>query len=512
MSLKLMLETAAGRYADKTAIVSGDRRLSYTELDEASNKVASALIAMGVNKGDRVAMLLNNSPEFVIIYFGIVKIAAIAVPLDTNCKVAEFASFFSDFLPKVLIGENNILQSLAPILPEHDSIKYVIDLDAESNDEFISYQQIIAAGSTRKVDDVAEPEDIAQIAYTSGSSYCPKGIVLTHHHLVTEAGISSGGFQQTDRDIVMLFALPMYHMFGLVAVLLSSLSQGSTVVIVPGTGLSVGSFLTTIEQERGTMYLGIPYIFTLLVNIAEKEGIKSNLSSIRLWCSAGAPLPLDIAQRFQKYYGFKLLDVWGLTETVCHITCPSLDGQFRPGSVGKALPGWEVKVVDDNGRELPLGHQGEILATGLLMTGYHNNPQATDEAVKDGWLYTGDIGKLNEDKYLFITGRKKDLIITKGQNIHPCDIEHVLSTHPKVAEAAAIGIPDELRGEVVGAVITPKAGEVVTEPEIKRYCLERLANYKVPKKIVFLDSLPRNTAGNIDKEAIRRQLSIPSLF
>jgi len=512
VSLKLMLEAAAGQYGGKTAIVSGDRRLSFLDLDEASNKIANALIQMGVDKGDRVAMLLSNSPEFGVIYFGIVKIGAIAVPLDTNCKVAEFASLFDDFQPKVLVGENPTLQPLAPLLSELKSIKHVIELGAESAGQFLSYRQIMATSSVRRVDVELKPEDTAQLAYTSGPAYCPRGVVLSHQHLVKEAAISANGFQQTDQDIMMLFALPMYHAFGLVAALLASISQGSTVVMVPGTGLSISSFLAVIEEEKGTMFLGIPYIFALLVNMAEKEGIGNDLSSIRLWCSAGAPLPLDIAQRFKQHYGFELVDVWGLSETVCHVTCPSLDGRVRRGSVGKALPGWEVKVVDDSGQELPPNHEGEVIARGLLMKGYYDNPQATAETMRDGWLYTGDIGKINEDGYLFITGRKKDLIITKGQNIHPGDIENVLGTCSKVAEAAVIGIPDELRGEVVGAVIRLQAGEVATEQEIKRYCLERLANYKAPKQIVFLDYLPRSAAGGIDKAAIREQLSIPSLF
>ena len=228
--------------------------------------------------------------------------------------------------------------------------------------------------------------------------------------------------------------------------------------------------------------------------------------------SAGAPLPIDTIKRCKQHYGFDILDCWGLTEAVCHVTCPPIDGSGKPGSVGKALPGWEVEVVDDNGRELPPNQAGEIIVRGPIMKGYYHNPQATAEIVKGGWLYTGDIGRVDEDGYLFITGRKKETIIVKGQNIHPSDIESVLYTHPKVAEAVVIGIPDELRGEVVGAVIALKEGEVATEQEIKKFCLERIASYRVPKQVIFLDSLPRTAAGKIDKGNIRDYLSIPSPF
>ncbi|MFC2072541.1 class I adenylate-forming enzyme family protein [Chloroflexota bacterium] len=512
LSLKLMLEEAAGRYKEKTAIVFGDRRLSYTDLDEASNKVANALIKMGVNKGDRIAMLLSNSPEFVITYFGIVKTGAIAVPLDTQYKVYELASIFDSALPKVLVTESPTLETLIPILSRFQFIKHVIDLSAKYEGQFLSYQEIMRVSSAQSIEVELVPEDIAHIGYTSGSSFRPRGVMLSHRSLVTEAAISGDGFRQTDKDIVMLFALPMYHVFGLVTVLLTSINKGSTVVIVPGTGLSISSFMAAIERERGTMFPGVPYIFALAVDMAERGAVKNDLSSLRLCASCGAPLPVDVIKRFKQHYGFNIVDCLGLTEAVCHVTCLPINGSGKLGSVGKTLPGWEVNIVDDNGRELPPNQAGEIIIRGPIMKGYYNNLQATAETIKDGWLYTGDVGKIDEDGNLFLNGRKKDIIIVKGQNISPSDIESVLYTHPKVADAAVIGIPDEMRGEVVGAVISLKEGKVATEQEIKRFCLERIASYKVPRQVIFLDSLPKTDGAKIDKGSIREQLSIPSLF
>ena len=503
MSLKLMLEEAARRYGEKTAIVLDDQRSSYADLDEASNKVAAALTKMGVNKGDRVAMLLSNSPEFVIIYFGIVKTGAIAVPLDTKYKVDELASFFNDSLPKVLIAESSTLEPLIPTLSSFKSIRRVIDLGSRYKGQFSSYQEIMAASSAQRIETEPEPEDIAQIAYTSGPSFHPRGIMLPHRCLVKEAAIVVDGLQQTNKDIVLLFALPMHHMFGFVGVLLASVYKGGTVVIVPGTGLSISSVTAAIEREKCTMFLGVPFIFALLIDMAEKEGIKNDLSSLRLCISAGAPLPIDIVRRFKQYYGFDIIDTWGLSEATCNATCPPLNGTGKIGSVGKALPGWEVKIVDDDGNELPQNQAGEVIVRGPIMKGYYNNPQATAEVIKDGWLYTGDIGKLDEDGNLFLAGRKKDTIIVKGQNIFPGDVESVLYTHPKVAEAAVVGIPDEMRGEVVGAAIRLEEGEAATELEIKQFCLERIVNYKVPKQVIFLDSLPRTAEGKIDKESLR---------
>ena len=200
-----------------------------------------------------------------------------------------------------------------------------------------------------------------------------------------------------------------------------------------------------------------------------------------------------------------IIDFWGLTEAVCHITCPPIDGSGKLGSVGKVLPGWEMKVVDGYGAELPVNQPGEIIVKGPITKGYHNDSQATAEVVKDGWLYTGDIGRVDEDGYLFLLGRKKELIITKGQNIHPCDIEAVLNTYPKVIEAAAVGIPDEMRGEIVRAYLSLKPGEVATEEELKRFCREHMADYMLPKQFIFLDSLPKTASGQIYKEALKRQ-------
>jgi long-chain acyl-CoA synthetase len=512
MNLKLMLEGTAGRYGDKDAIVFDDRRISYSELDEASNRLANSLITLGIRKGDRIAILLSNSPEFIVTLFGIAKTGAIAVPLDPRYRIGELTYLFNDCLPIALVAESSILGPLVPFVPKIKSIKHVIDVGSEYKGQFLGYQEILAAGTTQKINSEIASDDISLIMYTSSSSFHPRGAMLSHRSLVMEAAMSVDGYQQTHKDVMMLFALPMYHVFGMVAAVLGSIYRGSTVVIVPGTGLSINSFLAAVEREKGTMFLGVPYIFALAVDTAEKEGIKHDLSSLRLCASAGAPLSVDTVKQFKKLYGFDIVDCYGLTEAICHVTCSSLNGRGKLGSVGKALPGWKVKIVDGNGREMPSDVAGEMVVSGPIMRGYYNKSQATGEAIKNGWLYTGDIGKADKEGNLFVTGRKKDTIIVKGQNISPGDIESALSMHPKVAEVAVIGIPDKMRGEVIGAIISLKEGAVATEQEIRQFCLDRIASYKAPKQVVFLKSLPRTSNGEIDKETIRQQLSIPPLF
>jgi len=502
MNLKQMLGKVVERYGRKTAIVFGKRRLSYAELEEDSNKVASALIKFGVSKGDRVAILLPNSPELVVTYFGVVKTGGIAVLLDTKYKVRELASLFGNCEPKVLVAESPFLEPLVSVLPRFKSIKQVINLSSDNNGQFISYEEIMAADLGQRVEVEIEPEDIAHIAYTSGPTYRPKGVMLSHQGLVMSASMSGDAFQQTDKDVTILFALPLHHAFGLVVVLLASLAKGGTVAIMPG--LSISSVTELIESERATIFMGVPFVFGLIIHAAEEEGLKHDLSSLRLCVSAGAPLPPDTVERFRKCYGLDIIEFWGLTEAVGCVTCQPIDGTGKLSSVGKALPGYEVKVVNDEGKELFLNQAGEVIVSGAIMKGYYGNPQAGAAAIRDGWLYTGDIGKFDEDGDLFLVGRKREMIISKGQNIYPSDIEDVLHTHPKVAEVAVVGVPDELRGEMVRAVISLKEGESITEHEIIRFCREYLANYKLPKQIIFVDSLPKTATGRIRKEELRR--------
>ena len=502
MTLRLMLEEVAKQYGAKTAIALDDRRLSYAELDEASNKIANALSEMGLSKGDPVVMLLSNSPEFAIIYFGIVKTGAVAVPLDPRYKFAELASLFNNSQPKVLVAESPFLEPLVPALPKFKSIEHVIELGSKYEGQFLSYREIIATSSARKIEVELEDRDLAHIIYTSGPTSRPRGVMLSHGNLVAEVAISGDWFQQTDKDIVMLFALPLYHAFGLVIILLTSVSRASTVIMLPG--LYINRLVETIERERATIFMGVPYTFALAVNMAEKEGIKHDLNSLRLCVSAGSALPISIMERFKQHYGFDITQLWGLTEAVAHVTCQPIDGTGKPGSVGGALPGWEVKIIDDNGKELPTNQPGEIIVRGPFMKGYYANPEATARVIKDGWLSTGDIGKIDEAGELFILGLKKEMILVKGQNVYPIDIEAVLHSHPKVAEAAVVGIPDEIKGERLRAVVSLEEGESVTEWELQDFCRQYLANYKVPKQIIFMDSLPKTATGKIRKEDLKR--------
>ena len=503
MTLKDMLEAAAQRYGDKAAIICGERRLSYTEFNSAANKMASALKKLGVSRGQRVAMLLSSSPEFAVIYFGIVKIGAIAVPLDTKYKTGELSCLFDDCRPSVLVSEKPFLDAVAPLLDSLGYIKNVIDVTPGGGGCFLSYERIMAAESGQAAAGGVAPGDAAHIAYTSGPTFRPQGVMLLHGNLAKAAAISAAGFKQTDKDTVTLFALPMHHAVGLVVIMLTSLHAGSTVIMLPG--LSIHGLLETIEREKATIFMGVPFVHALLLREVAAGGIRHDIGSLRLCASAGAPLPLKIIDRYRELMGRELIQFYGLTEATCHVTCQPVDGGGKDGYVGRALPGFQIKIVDDTSSELGPNQPGEIIIKGPVMAGYYNNPQATGEVIKDGWLHTGDIGSIDEGGDIVILGLKKPMLIVKGQNIYHSDVEDVITTYPKVDEVAVVGIadPDGMRGEVVRAVIQLKPGQVAKEAEIKRYCLARLANYKVPKQVIFVASLPRMPGGQVDKEALK---------
>ncbi len=501
-NLKQMLEEIAKQHGGKTAVVFGERRLSYAELDEASNKLANALIEMGVGRGDRVVTLLADTPEFIIAIFGIIKSGGVTVRLNPRAKIEETASFIDDCQPKVMISESPVLETLMPNLNKFKSIEKIIDVSSKYHDgQFTSYQEIMNTASPKRVEAEPEPGDTADIAYTSGTTGRPKGIMLSHGTFLKGLNVVANGLKLSDKDIVMMFALPLYHMFAMVVDVLVPVYKGSTIVMVPG--LSIPSLTEAIEKEKGTVLVGVPAIHALAIETAEKEGVKHDTSSLRFVGSAGAPLPIESRKRFNKYYGIDITEFYGTSETPTIFTLQPLDGSGKFGSVGKIQPGVELKIVDDNGQEVPRGQAGEIVLRGCLMDSYYKNPEATAEVIKNGWYYTSDIGKIDEDGYVFILGRKKDMIIVSGHNVYPVDVEDTLHTHPKVAEAAVIGAPDKSRGEAVKAFISLKKGETATEAEIKKFCRERLVDYKVPREVIIMDSLPKTGSGKIRKQDLR---------
>jgi long-chain acyl-CoA synthetase len=499
MNLNQAIELSAAKFSDKIAIFHGERHISYSDLMVDIASFAKALSGRGVAKGDRVALYLNNSIEFVIAYLGTLKLGAVAVLLDPKYKQLELFSLLEDCRPCILISDSDSIRSL--IVKQLPSFVKCVVLVGGPEGDLQSFKAFLTSASAPEFFPAIEDGDLAHIAYTSGPSFQPRGVVVTHGNLVKEIEVSIGSFAQSSNDIVLQFALPMHHVIGLVVVLLAALRSGDSLVILDG--VSMESLASTIERYRITMFLGVPFIHAMLLRKIHNDGIKHDLSSLRVTGSAGDILPFSVVEGYRKLLGRKLVNFYGLTETLGHVTCETLTGESIQGNAGRVLPGWRIRVVDSAGCELPPCRPGEIIITGPMMKGYYRKPRINHEIMRRGWLHTGDLGFFDEETHLHVLGLQKDMLICKGQNIFPSDIEYILSQHPAVAEVAVAGVPDEIRGEVVGAAVVLKSQEHTSEAALTKYCLERLTNYKVPKYFMFLGRLPLDEQGRIDKRTLK---------
>ncbi len=505
MNLVEMLEEAAAKYTDRPAVVHGERELSYKHLNAASTSFAAALCQRRINKGDRVALLLGNSIEFVIAYFGIVKAGAIAVLLDPKYKSAELIALFGDFLPRAVICDAEGPEAPVLQLKELFGIEFFVSTGHHAKGQIISFPDFISIPNDGFTSVGLSDEDPAHISYTSGPSFSPKGVVAPHGNLAKEICISAASFEQTMNDVVIQFALPMHHVIGLTVVMLASIYCGSRLIIL--NGISIDNLLSAVERHKVTMFMGVPFIHSMILRKIEAGGVKHSLGSLRICGSAGDILPEAIVRDYRKLMNVRLINFYGLTETLGHVTSEPITAFSSTGSVGPALAGWEIAVEGLNSENLPAGQQGEVVIRGPMMSGYYNNTKATAEVIRNGWLHTGDRGMLDSDGFLYMLGLQKDMLICKGQNIFPSDIEHVLCQHESVAEAAVVGVSDKMRGEVVGAALVLKLGAHCSEAALQKHCLDSLANYKVPKYLLFRESLPRIPSGAIDKPLIRKILS-----
>jgi len=505
MHLGKMIEEVGLRWGDKTAVKLGEKSLSYAELDSYSNKLASSLKALGIKHGDRVAILLNNSPEFVLAYFAIVKLGAIAVPLDIKYRLKELICIFGDCRPRAIIAEETYTEMLNRERSKYPYLEIIIVKDKITKEKHYGLWKLVAEGANRKVENGTRDEDIAHIAYTSGPILKPTGVMLVHSKLIKGTTIAADSFKQTDKDVVLQFALPMHHMVGLVVVMLTAISRGSTIVMLQG--FSTTAVIQKIKEEGITILLGVPFIFAMLVRDANKGRIGTSLFSVRLCASVGAPLSMETFYDFKKTFGQYLLQFYGLTETTVHVTCqPDKDGVIKPGSVGVILAHFEIKIVSESGNTLGPGEVGEIIIKGPTMKGYYKDSGFYAVKMRDGWIYTGDFGYLDEDASLFITGINKPMFISKGQNIYFSDIEEIITEMDGVKETAVIAIPDpdNMRGQVARAFVCLAEDTEVTEMDIKQFVLKQLASYKVPKQIVFISKLPRRDDLAVDRALLSK--------
>ncbi len=503
MTLGDILVKGCREYPERVAFKFRDREWIYGDFEVQTNRVANGLKKLGIGRGDKVGLQMLNSPYFIISYFGIVKLGATVVPLNVMFKGEEVVYQLNDSNAAALITSPMFMPMISQIRERMATVKHVIveDLDQENTyPGILSLKEMLEGeDDTLNLDYTVTDEDIAVFLYTSGTTGNPKGAMLTHDCLVANADQTRIATDSTGDDIT-LCVLPMFHSFAWTTCVTLPLLCGGKIII--HENFAPQAFLRTIVEENITIIAAVPTMYSVLLQVPEVN--PEHYKKIRLAYSGGAALPVEVLKKFEAKYGIKVLEGYGLSECSPVCTVNPWRGVRKPGSIGIVLPGVECRIIDENGNDLPRNTPGELLFKGRnVMKGYYNLPEATAEALRDGWMHTGDIGYMDDDGYIYIVDRKKDLIIVGGLNVYPREVEEVLYSYPKVAEAAVIGVTNELRGEMVKAFITLKEGETASEREIIKYCQERLANYKLPKEVEFVAALPKTSTGKILKRALK---------
>jgi long-chain acyl-CoA synthetase len=499
-NLAVILSESAQSSPDKPAAVFTGGQITYRELDQASDRLAATLAATGIKPGDPVALQLPNIPQFLISYFGILKSGGIVVPLNVLLKAPEVAFHLGDSGARILITWEGILAEAVKGAEAAGLDRVYAVGHAGASDRVMPFERLLAAAVPRYQMATREPTDTAVVVYTSGTTGRSKGAELTHMGLYMNADIPGRLFGVRPDDVVIA-VLPWFHVFGLSSVLNICVRFGCTMSLVPR--FTAAAVLTAIERDHATIFDGVPTMFADLLSCPDLGGY--DLSSLRIAISGGASIPAPLLDAFEERFGVLILEGYGLTETASTTTFNVSADERRVYSVGKPIWGTQTQVWDEQGRPLPPGpeHVGEVVTRGMhVMKGYLHNPEATAAAFTGDWMHTGDLGYFDQDGFLFIVSRKKELIIRGGYNVYPSEIENVLHAHPAVAEAAVVGVPDERLGEEVMAVVITRPEMVLLEAELVSYCRERLAAYKCPRIFQFRSELPKNTLGKVMKDEL----------
>ena len=490
------------------------REYTNIEIAKEATQLAAGLRALGVEPGDRVIVMMLNSPEVIVSYQAIARAGATIIPVLPLLKGPEVHFIAENSGAKAILTSVLLVPMLSEALADLPTMRYIIatgmteEQPARPNaPQITAYSDVVAKGIDKADQYLTDldgirpsPEDRAVILYTSGTTGRPKGVVLSHRNLVSNALSGRGGVDQVDRlGETNLAILPLAHAYGLVSLSVGYLS-GVSIVMHPR--FDTNAVLSAIERHHIIGFAGVPAMFVALLYTPDTD--KYDTSSLQYCVSGSAPLPVEILKGFEQKFHCRIHEGYGLSEGTAALTGHSLTMPLKPGSVGKPLPNVEVLVVDEQDNPVATGEIGEVVARGPnIMQGYYNMPDETSAALRNGWLHTGDMGYFDEEGYLYIVERKKDLIIRGGFNIYPRDVEEVLTTHPAVIEAAVVGTPSERMGEEVLAFVVTRT--TIDAESLMAYCREKLANYKTPSQIAFIDALPRNAIGKIDKKELRKR-------
>jgi len=529
-TLPELLAEMAGRFPDRPATIFFKAKLSYRQFNALVDRCAAGLQRMGVEKGDRVAIMIPNSPQYVIAYYGILRAGAVAVPCNplyvarelehqlkdsgarTIFVLSRFYSVVKDAQPGAPL-EHIIVTNIKEYFPPVLRLLFTVAKEKKEGHRAnlagdplaIPFQRFLAHAPARPQPVSLSLDDTAVLLYTGGTTGVPKAAELSHRNIMANAIQTKTWFSAADGEETVLAALPLSHSYGMTTAMNFAVVCGGSMILIANPR-DIKDVLENIQRFRPTAYPGVPTMYVAINNFPDVSNY--DLSSIKACISGGAALPVEVQKRFQEITKGNLVEGYGLSESSPVTHANPIYGENRIGTIGLPWPDTDAKIVDvETGtREMPAGEVGELVVRGpQVMKGYWNRPDETALVLRDGWLYTGDIARMDADGYFQIVDRKKDMIIASGFNIYPREIEEVLYQHPKVKEAVAVGLPDPRRGETVKVYVVLKPGETATEAEIIEHCRANLAKFKVPTAVEFRPELPKTMVGKILRRALREE-------
>ena len=505
MNIGYLLNISASKYPEKTAIISEEGRWTYKAFNERTNRLAGALINAGLKKGDRIALLFYNGSYFVESYFAAVKIGLVVTPVNFRFTGREIEYILNNAQPIALFYGPEFEETLRDILGQLQSVRHFISPRNKETSVTVDYEDFLDGGDediTLPASRVSE-DDPCQLMYTSGTTGRPKGAILTHRNVIWNLFNTIWAREDKTGERAIIVG-PLYHTAALNNHLTIQIALGGTSIIV--RKFNPESLLETIEKEKATIISGAPALYNMLL---QHPGAHQYDTSTITKCTSGSDkLPLETKKKLLKFFPNirGIYDVYGLTEASPGITIlNAADSLRKDGSVGKILPFVDARIVDENHNRLPAGKVGELICRGPnVMQGYHRNPQATRESIQNGWLFTGDLARMDNEGFIYIVDRKKEMIVSGGENIYPREIEEVIIRHPSVADVAVIGIPHSKWGETVKAFVVPRQGRQIDEKEVIEFCKKYLASYKKPTAVAFVAEIPRNPSGKALKRLLKK--------